>query len=64
MKKPTLSIVTVSYNAAREIGKTMESVLAQNWTDFEYLFIDGASKDDTVARISAMQSAFEDRGIS
>ena len=64
MKKPLLSIVTVSYNAAGEIGKTIDSVEAQTWADFEYLFIDGASKDDTVAKIEAHRAAFAERGIS
>ncbi len=63
MKKPLLSIVTVSYNAAEGIGKTIRSVARQSWTDFEYLFIDGASKDATVAEIESQREAFASRGI-
>ena len=46
---PTLSVITVSYNAETEIEKTIQSVLAQTFTDYEYIFIDGGSKDKTVA---------------
>ena len=63
MKKPLLSIVTVSYNAAESIGNTIRSVARQSWTDFEYLFIDGASKDATVAEIESQREAFASRGI-
>lgn len=63
MKKPLLSIVTVSYNAAEGIGNTIRSVARQSWTDFEYLFIDGASKDATVSEIESQREAFASRGI-
>lgn len=64
MKKPLLSIVTVSYNAAGDIGKTIRSVARQTWTDYEYLFIDGASKDATVAEIESQRETFAARGIA
>lgn len=63
MKNPRLTIVTVSYNAAGEIGKTIDSVGKQTWTDFEYLFIDGASQDATVECIAARQETFAARKI-
>ena len=36
------------YNNASGLQKTMESVLAQTSTDFEYIVIDGASTDGSV----------------
>lgn len=45
---PKISIVTISYNAASEIEVTMRSVLNQTYDNFEYLIIDGASKDNTI----------------
>ena len=44
----TFSIITIVYNGAELMGGTMQSVLNQTFTDYEYLIIDGASKDDTL----------------
>lgn len=46
------SIITVCYNAKENIGKTIESVLAQDYKDYEYIIVDGASTDGTVDIIS------------
>lgn len=51
--KPKFSIITVTYNAASEIEPTLQSVIAQTYTNYEYLLIDGGSKDDTVAKAKA-----------
>ncbi len=47
-KQPLISIVTITYNAANEIGATMKSVAQQTAKDFEHLIIDGASTDNTL----------------
>ena len=44
----TLTIITINYNNAPGLQKTMESVLAQTSKDFEYIVIDGASTDGSV----------------
>lgn len=46
-KKPLVSVITITYNAERFLKNTMESVLNQSNKDFEYLIIDGKSKDGT-----------------
>ena len=43
-----ISIITVSFNRAKTIRQTIESVLAQDYDDLEYIVIDGASTDGTV----------------
>lgn len=43
------SIITVCYNSAVTIEHTIQSVLNQTFTDFEYIVVDGGSKDGTVA---------------
>ncbi len=45
---PLFTIVTVCWNEASNILRTVESVVRQEYADFEYLLIDGASKDNTV----------------
>lgn len=43
-----ISIVTITYNAARSLQRTLDSVRSQTYPHIEHLIIDGASKDDTV----------------
>jgi glycosyltransferase involved in cell wall biosynthesis len=45
---PTLTIITINYNNAVSLQKTMQSVLGQIATDFEYIVVDGGSTDDSV----------------
>lgn len=43
-----ISIITPAYNASRFIAKTIESVQAQSYTDWEMLIADDVSQDNTV----------------
>jgi glycosyltransferase involved in cell wall biosynthesis len=43
-----ISIVTITYNAARTLQRTLDSVCRQSYPHIEHLIIDGASKDDTL----------------
>jgi glycosyltransferase involved in cell wall biosynthesis len=42
---PKLSIITINFNNAEGLKKTMESVLAQTTDNFEYIVVDGGSTD-------------------
>ena len=44
---PKISIVTVCLNAEQVVQKTIESVLGQDYGNFEYIILDGASTDAT-----------------
>lgn len=46
---PLLSVITVTFNAAATLEACIESVLALKGEDVEFVVIDGASKDGTVA---------------
>lgn len=50
---PLVSIITVSFNAAGDIERTLRSVDNQTFTDYEHLIVDGASTDGTLASIRA-----------
>ena len=43
-----ITIVTITYNAARTLQRTLDSVREQTYPCIEHLIIDGASSDDTV----------------
>ena len=46
---PTFSIITVTYNAEAVLEDTIQSVISQTYHHVEYIIIDGASKDRTLA---------------
>ena len=47
MTAPSISVVIPSYNCARYLGATLDSVLAQNYPDVELIVIDDGSTDAT-----------------
>lgn len=50
-----ISIITVCYNSAKTIEKTILSVDSQTYKNIEYIIIDGNSKDNTLAIIKKHQ---------
>jgi glycosyltransferase involved in cell wall biosynthesis len=44
----TLSIITINKNNAAGLEKTIQSVICQTFSDYEYIVIDGASEDGSV----------------
>ena len=56
-KKPLFSIITVVLNNDKYLEQTIKSVLGQTFTDYEYIIIDGGSKDNSINIIKK----FEDR---
>jgi len=45
---PKLSIITVNFNDKNGLIDTAKSVVAQTWTDYEWIIIDGGSTDGSV----------------
>ena len=45
---PKFSIITVTYNAAKVLEETIQSVISQTYKNVEYIIVDGRSKDTTL----------------
>ena len=44
---PLVSVIVPFYNAEKTIGKCIQSILSQNFKDFELIFLNDGSTDDT-----------------
>lgn len=60
---PYISIVTICYNAAKDLPLTIESVLAQDFLNYEYIIQDGNSTDNTPEIVESYRLKFEKKGI-
>ena len=58
MSTPLFSIITICYNSSMTIERTIKSVLAQSFTDYEYIIVDGASKDNTIDIVKNYEPLF------
>lgn len=55
------SIITATYNSAATVSDTLESVLRQNYKNYELIIKDGGSKDDTLEICRSYEPAFDGR---
>ncbi len=55
---PKVSIVMPSYNQGQFLEASIESVLAQDYPNIEYIAVDGGSKDNSVEILKKYQSHF------
>lgn len=58
---PFISIITPCRNSAKTIERTIQSVLRQEFKEYEYVIVDGASTDGTVDIIKKYELLFEGR---
>jgi teichuronic acid biosynthesis glycosyltransferase TuaG len=52
MEKGLVSIITPMYNGERFIGQTIDSVIAQNYQNWEMIIIDDGSKDQGALKVT------------
>jgi hypothetical protein len=57
LNNPLVSIVVIAYNEADYISKTLESIKAQTYHNFEVILVDDHSTDDTVEIARSYESA-------
>jgi glycosyltransferase involved in cell wall biosynthesis len=57
------SFIIVSLNSEETIGKTIDSIIQQNRSDYEVIFIDGCSRDHTVDIIKDKTEEISDRVV-
>lgn len=56
-----ISIITITWNSAETIRDTFESVLHQDYSDYEFIVIDGGSSDGTIDLIREYEPKFGGR---
>ena len=56
-----ISIITATFNSAKTLKDTIQSVLRQTNKDFEYLIIAGGSTDETIDIVKSYESEFSGR---
>lgn len=61
---PKISLITTTFNSAATIASTLESILAQSYTDFEHIIIDNQSSDSTLSIIESYRPQYRAKGVS
>ena len=61
MTEPLFSIITINFNNKEGLKKTIDSVFAQSFQDYEYIIIDGGSTDGSkeLIELYAMKDDFK-----
>ncbi|MFS2168902.1 glycosyltransferase family 2 protein [Priestia megaterium] len=63
MDKTNLAVITVCYNAEKEIEKTINSILQLNYSSLEYIIKDGSSTDNTLNIVKKYEEKFKEKNI-
>ncbi len=58
---PKVSVIIPAYNAQKYLAETIDSVMAQTFSDFELIVVDDGSKDKTVSIIRQYQAKYPEK---
>ena len=70
MSKPKITIITICYNSAATIERTIRSIINQDYANREYIIVDGLSTDSTLDIVNRYRDRIDivisekDQGIS
>ena len=53
-----ISVITITYNAESYIDGTVRSILGQSNLDFQFVLVDGLSKDNTIGKVKELIEEF------
>ncbi len=53
-----VSIVTATFNSAKTVKDTIESILSQTYQNFEHIIIDGGSRDETMSIVKSYEPLY------
>lgn len=56
-----VSVIIPIYNVSRFIGRCVESLMRQSLQDVEYIFVDDATPDDSIAKLEAVLEKYPGR---
>ena len=62
-ERPTVSILTANYNKSEYLRDYFDSILKSNFSDFEVVFVDDGSTDDSIFIANSYKSKLNLRGI-
>ena len=58
-----ISIITATYNSAKTLQHTIDSLLSQSFSDWEQIIVDGGSTDNTLDIVHSNELSYNQRGI-
>ena len=56
-----ISLITVTFNSAKTLRCTIQSVISQSYSNIEYIIVDGGSRDETISIIKEYEPRFNGR---
>ena len=58
---PKVSVIIPAYNAEKHIAKTLDSALAQTYSEFEIIVVDDGSRDQTASIVKQYQETYPEK---